>query len=193
MQHQPEAWAASTLARECRPPAVSERSQLPLRCSTGTRCCCRAFLLCTRSGAALTAAATPYLFLCWPQEHPLLRRPFFMLHPCQTPAVMALLLEPEARPDEASSRRVCCSGAATESPAAAAAAAAAARAAGRAAATVVAAPGVDGSLPHAHPVPPGAAAAPASGAALRYLLAWLSVAGQPLGVAPPAELWMQRG
>ncbi|PSC71902.1 ubiquitin-like-conjugating enzyme ATG10 [Micractinium conductrix] len=143
--------------------------------------------LCAAAGSAQPGTVVTQ------EEHPLLRRPFFMLHPCQTPAVMALLLEPEARPDEASSRRVCCSGAATESPAAAAAAAAAARAAGRAAATVVAAPGVDGSLPHAHPVPPGAAAAPASGAALRYLLAWLSVAGQPLGVAPPAELWMQRG
>jgi len=27
--------------------------------------------------------------------------------------------------------------------------------------------------------------------ALRYLLAWLSVAGQPLGLALPAELWAQ--
>jgi hypothetical protein len=81
------------------------------------------------------------------QEHVLLGRPFFMLHPCQTEAVMQLL----QRGAEVS---------ASEPP----------------------------SLPGTGPA---AAAGPAEQqASLQYLLAWLSAAGQPLGLDVPAALWL---
>lgn len=92
------------------------------------------------------------------QEHPLLRRPFYMLHPCQTEAIMQLLTNPE---DD------------SQLDGAPAAAAAGSREATGATA-----------------LPPQAAPA-AHGRMLRYLLAWLSVAGQPLGLSPPVELWLQ--
>ncbi|EFN54044.1 hypothetical protein CHLNCDRAFT_136113 [Chlorella variabilis] len=91
-------------------------------------------------------------------EHPLLRRPFYMLHPCQTEAIMQLLTNPE---DD------------SQLDGAPAAAAAGSREATGATA-----------------LPPQAAPA-AHGRMLRYLLAWLSVAGQPLGLSPPVELWLQ--
>lgn len=92
------------------------------------------------------------------EEHPLLRRPFYMLHPCQTEAIMQLLTNPE---DD------------SQLDGAPAAAAAGSREATGATA-----------------LPPQAAPA-AHGRMLRYLLAWLSVAGQPLGLSPPVELWLQ--
>ncbi|KAL4856372.1 Ubiquitin-like-conjugating enzyme [Chlorella vulgaris] len=80
-------------------------------------------------------------------EHPLLGRPMLMLHPCQTEAVMKLLVEGE---DEEAQPAGCGSAA------------------------------------------PASRAAPSAGQRplLRYLLAWLSVAGQPLGLSPPAALWV---
>lgn len=79
-------------------------------------------------------------------------RPMLMLHPCQTEAVMKLLVEGE---DEEAQPAGCGSAA----PNAAA---------------------------------PAMLAAPSAGQRplLRYLLAWLSMAGQPLGLSPPAALWV---
>ena len=104
------------------------------------------------------------------QEHPFLHRPFLMLHPCQAQAVMQLL---------------------TETPETGAGAAAAKAAAEQGTGSAAAAPGV--AAPGG--ASPGAAAPGVAGTAadrtLRYLLAWLSVAGQPLGLGLPATLWRQ--
>lgn len=48
-----------------------------------------------------------------------------------------------------------------------------------------------GALPAAPAGKALAATGRGSRCALRYLLAWLSVAGQPLGLGVPAELWVQ--
>ena len=96
------------------------------------------------------------------QDHPLLHRPFYLLHPCQTEATMQLL--------------------APRPPAAAAPEAAAAAAAG------------EEASPAGEPAPAAeaATAAAAAGWACRYLLAWLSVVGQPLGLRLAPSLFQQQ-
>ena len=88
-----------------------------------------------------------------PQEHPLLRRPWAMLHPCQTEALMALLLP-----------------AAEGGPAGGTAAVHATAAHATATAVTAAAAGAAPNQP------------------LRYLLAWLSLAGAPLGLRVPPDV-----
>jgi ubiquitin-like-conjugating enzyme ATG10 len=76
------------------------------------------------------------------EDHPLLGRPFYLLHPCRTGDVMGRLLGP----------RHLASGDSVEAAAA------------------------------------GATAEPES-SSLRYLLAWMCVAGQPVGLSPSPEHW----
>ena len=76
------------------------------------------------------------------QDHPVLQRPFCMVHPCQTEALMKLMLPPSqsAAPEGSAGQQE-----------------------------------QQEQQQHAAQL-------------LRYMLGWLSVAGQPLGVVPPAVL-----
>ena len=110
----------------------------------------------------------------WLQEHPVLHRPFLMLHPCQTQAIMQLLTE--AAESGAVAAVAAGAGAAVEQDQGSSAAAPGPAAPGPAAPDDIAAPGAAGT---------------AAERTLLYLLAWLSVAGQPLGLGLPTQLWRQ--
>lgn len=94
------------------------------------------------------AAATPPAVS--QEHHPFLHRPFYMLHPCQTDAVMALLVQ-----EQYSDACTLSIGVASEE-------------------SLSPKSGVD---------------ARAQYTPLQYLVAWMSVMGQPLGVAPSIDLW----
>lgn len=71
------------------------------------------------------------------EEHPVLYRPFYMLHPCQTGAIMSVLKNSDNNIETVAEEE------------------------GKAV------------------------------AALKYLLSWLCVAGQPVGIAPSPEEWIE--
>ena len=106
------------------------------------------------------------------QEHPFLHRPWFMLHPCQTAANMQLLTEQQRGAEPASAAAV------------AVPAAAVASAAEPAMQTKRA-----GTGEHAAAAARAEHSQAGRPCSLRYLLAWLSVVGQPLGIRVPPDLW----
>lgn len=160
----------------------------------------RAALHCRHAGGALCLLGSPLSMLCAAaakapllarpqskccrpaclQEHPFLHCPFFLLHPCQTAVTMQLLRGPAEGGGCATA-----AAAAGGGQAAAAAAGAAATAAGQAAPEAV----VEAAAAGGQAAPEQAAAQPPQASPLRYLLAWLSVAGQVLGLRLPAQLW----
>lgn len=124
------------------------------------------------------------------EEHPFLHRPFLMLHPCQTGAIMQLLTDGRANREATALPAACAAPAAGLSTTKAAVAAAAAGGLEEIQAADSEGHGC-GALPAAPAGKALAATGRGSRCALRYLLAWLSVAGQPLGLGVPAELWVQ--
>jgi hypothetical protein len=95
------------------------------------------------------------------QEHPFLHVPTCMLHPCQTSAIMQLMTSREDEGQEGDELSVLDVGNSTANTS---------------------------SCPTCSSSPSGSSSHPSStNRALRYLLAWLSVAGQPLGWRLPPE------